>query len=89
MGFKALLGSEKGLVCLLVLIAATVLAGLKILPINEWRDMSLYVLGIYVGGKTITGAITAITGRPSVLPPPAAPVALVAPPAPPVDKDDK
>ena len=64
---KNLFSSEKGLLAVLCLVAITVLAALGKMTVPEWRDTMLWIVGIYTGGKTVTGAVTAMTGRPTVL----------------------
>ena len=49
--------SERGLLCLVILLAATILAALNVLPVGEWKSLVLYVYGTYVVGKTATGVI--------------------------------
>ena len=55
--------SERGLLCLVILLAATVLAALGTLPVAEWKSLIMYVYGTYVVGKTATGAIEVWKGR--------------------------
>lgn len=52
---KDLLKSERGLFALVLVAAATTLCVLDKMTIDAWREMSLYIFGIYVGGKTISG----------------------------------
>lgn len=49
--------SERGLLCLVIILAATVLAALGKLPIAGWTDFITYVFGTYVVGKTATGVV--------------------------------
>lgn len=51
-----LLHSEKALMALALLIAATVLTAMGLLPITEWKAFAQGVFLIYVGGKTIQGS---------------------------------
>lgn len=51
--------SERGLLCLVILLMATILCVLDKLPVSEWSSMVLYIYGTYVVGKTVTGAIEA------------------------------
>jgi hypothetical protein len=63
-GVSALFKSEKGLMALIVILASAVLAGLRILPINQWEEIQLWVLGIYTTGKTVQGVASVLkTGK--------------------------
>lgn len=59
---KNLLGSEKGLVGLLLIVAVSVLAGFGKVTFEDWQEYTLYVFGVYVGGKTIQGVAATIAG---------------------------
>jgi len=59
---KNFLGSEKGILALALLIAATVLTALGKMSLAEWQDYSIWIFGIYTGGKAIQGAASAISG---------------------------
>lgn len=63
--------SERGLFAVVLILAATVLAGMKLLPISDWQTFATTVFGIYVGGKTLTSAVGIMKG------PNAAPAAAV------------
>ena len=58
------LGSEKAMASFVVFLACTVLAAIGKLSVADWKEMSLWILGIYVGGKTIQGAATSLTKDP-------------------------
>lgn len=60
---KDLFKSERGLFALALVAAATVLCSLDKMTIDAWREMSLYVFGIYVGGKTISGTAAILSNR--------------------------
>lgn len=49
--------SERGILAVLLVISATVLASLNRMSIDAWRDFSLYVFGIYATTRTVTGAV--------------------------------
>jgi hypothetical protein len=74
---KDLFASERGFFALILVVAASVLAGLDKMTIDQWREFSLYIFGIYVGGKTITGAVGLFKGEA----PTAEPAAVAAPAA--------
>lgn len=60
--------SERGLLALTLIIAATVLAALGHTNWDAWKEFSLYVFGIYTTAKTLTGAAQIIKSptRPKV-----------------------
>lgn len=56
------LGSEKAMAALTILIGATALTATGHMTVAEWRETSLWVLGIYTAGKAIQGGTSAIAG---------------------------
>lgn len=58
--------SEKGLLTVLLLIAATVLAGLGRMTIDQWTSFAEIVFGAYVLGKTATSVGISFANRPRV-----------------------
>jgi len=54
--------SERGLLTVLIIIAATALTALGHMTIEMWKEMTLYIFGIYVAGKSVTGAIGLFKG---------------------------
>lgn len=62
---KNFLNSEKGVIALVLLIGATVLAGLDKMSIAEWQNYSIWIFGIYTGGKSIQGAAAHFAGKPA------------------------
>lgn len=52
--------SERGFLGLALLLGGTVLAAIGKMPIDQWQEFSLYVFGIYVAGKTVSGTVTAL-----------------------------
>jgi hypothetical protein len=79
-GLKSLLSSEKALFAIALAIAATVLAALGKMTVAEWKEYTLWVLGIYTSGKTIQGAAAALTATkvPGIATSPDAPPAALA-----------
>lgn len=77
---KSFLNSEKAVASGLLVIAATVLAAVGKITVQEWMDYTEVLLGIYVGGKAIQGTAAAFAARNN--PPPASP------PAPTEDEDE-
>lgn len=59
---KDLFGSERGLLGLLLIICCTVLAALDKLTFADWQSYTMWIFGIYVGGKTVTGAVQIAKG---------------------------
>ena len=78
--------SERGLLAVLLVATAAILAGLGNMTTAEWTDFSKWIFITYAAGKTVTGAIqiakggTADPERPAPAAP--APVAVDASPAP-------
>jgi hypothetical protein len=71
---KNFLGSEKGILALALIIGATVLTALGKMSLAEWQEYTIWIFGIYTGGKAVQGAASAIRDglkRPA-LPEPAA-----------------
>lgn len=64
-----LLKSERGLLGLALLIAATVLTALGHMSIDQWQTFSMVVFGTYVAGKTASGVAYALTSRPEAMAP--------------------
>lgn len=57
-----LLKSERGLFAIVLVIASTVLTGLNQMTVDAWREFNLYIFGIYVTGKSLTGAVALFKG---------------------------
>jgi hypothetical protein len=57
---KNFLGSEKGILALALIIGATVLTALGKMSLAEWQEYTIWIFGIYTGGKAIQGAASAI-----------------------------
>lgn len=54
--------SERGLIAILLIIGATVLAGMAILAPEQWLDYTKWIFVTYVVGKTATGVTQIIKG---------------------------
>lgn len=61
-GLKDLFASERGVFCLVLVIAATVLAGMKIITGADWMTFAKWLALALVTSKTITGATDRIIG---------------------------
>ncbi len=48
--------SERGLLAVAVIVAATVLCGTHQLTVDQWTTFTEWIFATYVAGKTITGA---------------------------------
>ncbi len=57
--------SERGLLAVLIIIAASVLAGLGSMPVAEWQTFVTGIFVAYAAGKTLTGAVEILKGRPA------------------------
>jgi hypothetical protein len=57
---KNLFASEKGLLAVIILVIMGVLAGLGKMPVAEFKEAALWILGIYTGGKAIQGGAAAL-----------------------------
>jgi len=49
--------SERGLLAVLIIIAASVLAGLDKMAVAEWQTFVMGIFIAYAAGKTVTGAV--------------------------------
>lgn len=56
-GLSDLLGSERGVFCMLMVIACTVLVVTGKLDGNQWLDFMKYLVGFLVASKTVTRAV--------------------------------
>lgn len=54
--------SERGFFALALVIASTVLTALGQMSIDMWKEFNLYIFGIYVTGKSLTGAVALFKG---------------------------
>lgn len=60
-GIKNLINSEKGLVGLLLIAGVTVLAALDKVSFDAWQNYTKWIFLIYVGGKTVQGAVSTMS----------------------------
>lgn len=54
--FTSFWNSKRGMLCLALIIAATVLAVLSVFSADQWIDYTKWIFGFYVGGESITAA---------------------------------
>lgn len=57
--------SERGLLCLLIIIGGTVLAALDRMTVDQWTTFIQWIFGTYVVGKTATGVAAMISAKPA------------------------
>lgn len=55
--------SERGFLAAIVIIAATVLAALAIMTVDQWTGFVQIIFGTYVFGKTATGVAEIAKGK--------------------------
>lgn len=58
---KNLANSEKAVAVGMLIIAASVLAGMGKMSIQQWMDYTTLLTGFYVAGKTVQGTAAAIS----------------------------
>ena len=61
-GLKDLLSSERGTICILLIVASTILVLAGKLDINAWVTFSKWIATVLVASKTVTGAVETWTG---------------------------
>ena len=54
--------SERGLLAVLIIVAASVLAGLGKMTIDGWQTFVTGIFITYAAGKTVTGAVAILRG---------------------------
>ncbi len=59
---KDLWASERGLLCLAIIVAATVLRGLAMMTTDQWIELVKWVFVTYAAAKTVTGAFQIAKG---------------------------
>lgn len=61
-GFKDLLASERGALCVLLVVASTALVIAGKLGVDAWLTYTKWIATVLVASKTVTGAIETWTG---------------------------
>ncbi len=56
-GIKALINSEKALASGVLMIFSCIFVLMGQMSVQEWTDYTQWILGIYITGKTIQGAV--------------------------------
>jgi hypothetical protein len=56
--------SERGLLAVLIIAAASVLAGMNRMPVADWQTFVTGIFITYAAGKTVTGAVELMKGAP-------------------------
>jgi hypothetical protein len=54
---KDMLGSERAVFALALIVGATVLTGMSLISPEEWIDFAKWIATIFIGSKTVTTAI--------------------------------
>lgn len=62
-GLKALLGDAHGLLALLIILGATVLVVLKIMPLDEWENFVKWIFTAFAGTHAIVSGVNALSAR--------------------------
>lgn len=73
--------SERGLIAVVLILSMSVLTGLGSFTGEQWIEYSKWISTVYIGSKTITGAIGIMKGTTDTNPP----VAIAPAPAAPVE----
>lgn len=55
--------SERGLVAVALIAAATVMSGLGIITVDQWLDYTKWLFVTYAAAKTVTGAVAAAQSK--------------------------
>lgn len=63
-GLSDLWNSERGIIALVIIVAATVLCGMKIMAVSDWNQLALWIFGIFATAKTITSSVALFKGAP-------------------------
>ncbi|MGH7179221.1 MAG: hypothetical protein ACREJC_17725 [Tepidisphaeraceae bacterium] len=72
--------SERGILAVAIIIAATVLAALSMMSVADWQTFVTGIFITYAGSKTVTGTVAILKG--TTEPPPAPAPAPIPAPAP-------
>lgn len=56
--------SERGLVAVALIAAATVMSSLGIITVDQWLDYTKWLFVTYAAAKTVTGAVATATAQP-------------------------
>jgi len=68
--FTDLWKSERGLLAVLIIVAASVLAGIDKMPVADWQTFVTGIFITYAAGKTVTGAVAIMKGTTDPAPAP-------------------
>jgi hypothetical protein len=70
-GIKALISSEKAIAAGVLVFISTLFVILGKMSVEQWNEYTLWALGIYTGGKTVTSVSTTVAAmnKPSVVEP--------------------
>lgn len=56
--------SERGLIAVALIIAATTLSALGVIAVDQWLDYTKWIFVTYAAAKTVTGAVGIATSQP-------------------------
>lgn len=56
--------SERGLVAVALIAAATVMTGMSIITVDQWLDYTKWLFVTYAAAKTVTGAVGLASSQP-------------------------
>lgn len=62
-GIRDLLANDKGILAILIIVAATILAGLGTLTIADWKTAVTTIFGFYAGATALHGSALAFANR--------------------------
>lgn len=68
--------SERGLIMVALIAAATTLTAVHIVTVDQWLEYTKWIFVTYVAGKTVTSSVALATTAPTSPPPPQLPPAL-------------
>lgn len=56
--------SERGLIAVALIAAATALCGLSVITVQQWLDYTKWIFVTYAAAKTITGSVGIVAAQP-------------------------
>jgi hypothetical protein len=60
--------SERGIVAVALIAAATMLCGLGVIAVDQWLDYTKWIFVTYAAAKTVTGAVGIASAQPKTPP---------------------
>jgi len=71
--------SERGLIAVALLIAATTLCGMAVITVQQWMDFAKWIFTTYAVAKTVTGVVAIAKSVPAEQPTSTTPTSSVTP----------